>query len=387
MAYPARYFDGRIARAREVDLRISTEGLEIHFPSVNRDREEAPGPWTPSSPVGPIVIWQGSKIRLIEDPGDEVILGLENTTSRLIVGDREIVGALKAVAPDLHRRLSLSRTVKLKVATWSAAAVVSAALLVFVVIPLAADRLASMTPEAAKLRTGYMVLDLLDRVFPDGNGYCQSSGGIRALNQIAVRLIRRTPVSPPPRLYVLDTPHVNAFALPGGIVVMTRGLLLDARDTSEIAGVLAHELGHVVHDHPIRALYRDASAAVLIAMVVGADVALFGSLAEHILRTGYSREAERIADAFALESLIAAGISSEGFRGFFERLAADNRDTRLPGILSTHPPTAERLEALGRARRVGERHVLESRQWQQLRDVCRIRGPWREVSPVRAGSR
>src|SRR5262249_55980314 len=145
----------------------------------------------------------------------------------------------------------------------------------------------------------------------------------------------------------------NAFALPGGTIVVTDELVKLSRNDEEVLAVLAHEIGHVRHRHTMRQLLQGSATALIIAGVTG-DIASTTSLAASapalLLQTKYSRDYEREADAFAVELLKKTGIGPEHFAAILRRLETRTQDKRrfgLPTFLSTHPPTEER-EALAR---------------------------------------
>lgn len=142
----------------------------------------------------------------------------------------------------------------------------------------------------------------------------------------------------------------NAFALPDGTLVLTDELVdLAGDDDDMIIGVLAHEIGHVEHKHSLRQLYRAAGTVGLIMLIAG-DV---GSATEDILTQGggllalsYSRDAEREADSRSAELMLAAGRDPQALMRFFEVIQKKLGDGEGPGILSTHPPTEERRQAI-----------------------------------------
>ncbi|MDE0029175.1 MAG: M48 family metallopeptidase [Deltaproteobacteria bacterium] len=193
---------------------------------------------------------------------------------------------------------------------------------------------------------------------------------------MALRVTANMPETPSLRLVVVNTRLDNAFALPGDIVVLTKGLIDNARSAEEVAGVIAHEIGHIHYDHPIQGLYRTAAVSIVVGLVTG-DVAggiLITGLGRWVLNSGYSRIAERQADDYALERLYAAGIDSKGFEEFFTRALAEQAkgEGALSGFLSTHPLTRERIETVRRAPRAagkvfGGDHHLE---WRRLRLIC-----------------
>ncbi len=360
--YPARYYDGLTARVRLVEVEVAATGIAIF--------DEA-GPFLAS--------WPGESIRLVEGlrRGEPVRLGLAGAMARLVVNDSGIVEALGKTAPHLGSRQKISRRAVARTALWAALAAASLAGLVFVVVPLLATQFAAATPDAVKYRIGREVLTQLAALLPgpsaDADGrYCSQADGLAALKRLNGRIAAGQPALAAARAIVIDSPLVNAFALPGGITVLTGGLIREAQSAEEIAGVLAHEHGHIAHDDPTRGLYRSFGFSLLVGVLLGdlTGGTLTGGLAEWLLNSGYTREAERAADRFALARLEAAGIDSRGLAAFFARLAEKEQDGPLIRILSTHPASAERLAHI---RAAGTRAVgpaMTEEDWQDLRRIC-----------------
>jgi len=157
---------------------------------------------------------------------------------------------------------------------------------------------------------------------------------------------------------VLDTPEINAFACPGGTVLITRGMVASVKNEDELAAVLAHELGHVIHRDGIAAIQSSRWSQAL--LVIGGQaarefspketaqlVSLFQGSIDDVVKTlvvnGYGREQEKKADRAALGYLAAAGYDPQGLVGYLERLQEAGRGSK-GGILATHPGTEERLE-------------------------------------------
>ncbi len=364
--YPARYYDGLTARSRPVEVEIAETGLAIF--------EEA----------GPIVgSWPGDGVRLVEKPreGEPVRLGLAGTTARLVVDDPEIVPALERRAPHLRRRQRTSGRAVARIALWVALAAGSLVGIVLVLIPLLSAQLAAVTPDSAKYRLGRTVLVHLVDLLPgrraeSGGRYCSNEWGVATLQRLVERLGADLEDRPTVRVVVVNSRMVNAFALPGGIMVFTGSLLDEAGSPEEIAGIAAHELGHIAHDHSTRALYRSFAVSLLIGVLLGdlTGGTLTGGLAEWLVNTGYSRDAEREADAFALERLEAAGIGTEGFADFFARMEEKHGEEGglLARMLSTHPATAERLAHIRSAARPGLRLAMDEEEWSAARRACLV---------------
>lgn len=165
---------------------------------------------------------------------------------------------------------------------------------------------------------------------------------------------------PSPDLLLRDAPTIgpNAFALPGGTVILTDQLVEEARGDDEVLGVLAHEMGHVEGRHGLRRLYAAAGLYAFIAMLGGDPGPLVETLATQagVLRIlSYSRDFEREADRRGVEIMMAEGRDPTAFVVLIGRLSgAAGRDGAT--ILDTHPGAAEReAEVRAHARELGWR--------------------------------
>lgn len=155
------------------------------------------------------------------------------------------------------------------------------------------------------------------------------------------------------RFYVIDDPEINAFAMPAGSIYIHTETILRARNLSELAGVMAHEIGHVTKRHIAENYNRARTTGMLQqAAVLGAGIAaggaaagaanILGGLSAMAFINSFGRDAERESDAFAVEILPRAGIDPDGVVTFFQTLMAED-GPRLPTFLSSHPATEERL--------------------------------------------
>ena len=145
---------------------------------------------------------------------------------------------------------------------------------------------------------------------------------------------------------------VNAFTLPGGILVFYSDLIDLARDGNEVAGVLAHEMGHVTHYHAIKGLARQFGVEQLLKSMTGgfSDLGTVGAGGSLLLALRNGRGFERDADATAVELLEKLGLRADGVSRFFERMLEKQPVdmASVIGIWSSHPPTAERIAATRR---------------------------------------
>lgn len=158
------------------------------------------------------------------------------------------------------------------------------------------------------------------------------------------------------RVRVLDDPRqVNAFALPGGFIYVYTGLMLLAENEAELAGVLAHELGHVVARHSANRLATQMGVSLLTSIALGEEPGQLALLASQLIgastMAAFSREDEREADLYGLRYAAAAGYDPRGLETFFEKLYNLEGGAQrgvFEGMLASHPDTRERIELLQR---------------------------------------
>ena len=179
------------------------------------------------------------------------------------------------------------------------------------------------------------------------------------VNEVGETVARKSSRPNPFRGYhfaVLDTGEINAFACPGGIIFVTRGLIKTCQNEDQLAAVLAHEVGHVANKDGINSISQARWTQVFTAMgteaakqyggVAGNLVSLFEGSIDDVFKTivvnGYSRQAEETADAAALTELTKAGYDPNAMVILLTAMEAKGKGS-TSGIFKTHPPTSERL--------------------------------------------
>ena len=151
---------------------------------------------------------------------------------------------------------------------------------------------------------------------------------------------------------VVNTDAVNAFALPGGYLYVNIGLIRAAENEAELAGVIGHEIGHVVGKHGVKHMTRQLGLAAVVQLALGDDQSTLERLVAGLATNGvlmkYSRHDEKEADEYAIQEMYDAGMDPEGIATFFEKLLdlRENKPSRLAQLFSTHPPTDERVTAV-----------------------------------------
>lgn len=234
------------------------------------------------------------------------------------------------------------------------------AVVVFAVLS-APSVIAAMIPRSVEAKMGsLMVGDFGERA-------CATPQGDAALSA----LTRRMGVASDVDVRVIDVPMVNAVTLPGGHVVLFSGLIQRAGSPDEVAGVLAHELGHVEHRDVLESLVRQFGLSV----VLGGLDGNVGGYTNALLSASYSRGAESRADGYAIDALDTANVSPRATADFFKQLSKSELKVKgaatLMNYLASHPMSADRekrfaASAKGRA----YTPALDPQQWQALRNIC-----------------
>ena len=364
----ADFFDGRrpVARRAALSLEAYPGGRALVISPPGRDR----------------LLWPLSEIRRIPDQAADDILVLARAgdpLSRLLVRDEAARRAILSLCHDLDRRPPVKGTGRL--VAWSVAAVASVALIVFLLVPALADRLAAfMPPEGERALGDATYRQIRSALSEDGLEplpVCTDAAGVAALQALQERIAGQADLPHPLRLEVLDHPMVNAFALPGGRVALFRGLIEEAASPDEVAAVLAHEIGHVAGRDPTRSALRSAGSIGIIGLLLGdfAGGAAVQLLVNRLIEASFSQQAEAAADSFAHRALAEAGIRPSAMADFFDRLRArEGEPSPIVAHFLSHPQMGDRIAAARAADSLlsgPARPALSARQWKDLRGICR----------------
>ncbi len=354
----AAFFDGDSPEAQEVSLDIAAGILQIGLDG------------------GGTLRWPIEEIRQLPDQAGKTSVVLRRTSdplARLCVTDLSLLKHL----PHLKRRAPPKGRGRL--AAWAVAAVAAVGLQIFVLVPLLADNLAGFIPPEGERALGEatfgQIREALDETGLNPLAVCEAPDGVAAIDALVARLSRERDFRQDVTVAVLDHDMVNAFALPGGFVVLFRGLIETADGPDEVTAVLAHEIGHVVSSDPTRHALRSAGSIGVLGLLFGdfAGGAAVLFLTERLISAQYSQSAETGADAFAHEVLAQAGISPAALGDMFENMRAKQGDA--DGVVShflSHPALGERIEA---AKAVVEDGVdytpsMTDAEWTALQGIC-----------------
>lgn len=338
MQFEADYYDGISPRAKRVLVNIVND----HFAfTVSGNPEDAT---VRQQPLNVLIndchvqARLGSGKRLIDLPDG----------SRLETDFKDLENYLPArTASKFWRCVHYAETHKLVIAiAFVGVALASAALLKYGV-PVMAKYAALATPASMEKDLGKQTLDTLDN---DKLG-AFSASKIPAAKQKEVEaalaaMCAKTNNCPVYQLNFRKSPEIgaNAFALPGGYMVITDELIDLAKSNDEIVAVLAHELGHVKGRHALRQTLQGTVSGLIILAITGDVSSIASGLPALMMNMSYTRELETEADNYSLQSLKAACIPTQAFASLLMRLEKSHGGGgAMPEIISSHPDSKSRI--------------------------------------------
>jgi predicted Zn-dependent protease len=150
------------------------------------------------------------------------------------------------------------------------------------------------------------------------------------------------------RVRVFNDSEVNAFALPGDQLIVLTGLVNYCKTPEELAGVMAHEIAHIQHDHVMKKLVKEVGIAMLFAITAGnGSFEIISEVLQTVTSRAFDRDQESEADLYAVELLSKANINPVGLSDFLFRLSQETGDTADDMvIISTHPGSSDRAAAI-----------------------------------------
>jgi Zn-dependent protease with chaperone function len=349
---PAIYFDGTSNRRRMVGL-FFADRLEI------------------SEDESTLGAWAYADIRRADSPSGTLRISCVSAPAlaRLELRDPAVAAGLVARCDRMDEN-NPGRRGAAVIVGWSLAAAVSIIAVVLFGVPLAADRLTPLVPDVLERRLGDVAEGQVKTVF--GGKVCDNAAGQQAFAKLVGALREAAGMDSSVQSGVLATPVPNAFALPGGKVYLFDGLLAKAENADEIAGVLAHELGHLRHRDNMRSLIHNGGTSFLIGLlfgdVTGSGAVIFAS--RTLVTAQHSREAEQNADSFAIDIMHKLGRPSKPAGELLFRVTGKEGGKGL-SILSSHPLTEDRLARMSREDQTPSGPpLLTAEEWQSLKSIC-----------------
>jgi Zn-dependent protease with chaperone function len=299
--------------------------------------------------------------------------------ARLEIFDTPFAHEIDLLARHVDRTGATHRRQRHAVIGWTIVATVALVAVSYWGVPAIADRLAPVVPLAAERRMGdavnMQVRNQLDTrnagaAFECGNGEAEKAGRT-ALDKVVKRLEGAASLRLPLHSTVIRRPEANALALPGGQIYIFRGLIEKADNADEVAGVIAHEIGHVANRDGTKGVLQGAGLSFLFGMLLG-DFVGGGAVvlaAKTVLQSSYSREAESAADRYAAYLMKKAQGDTRALATMLDKIGGATE----PGmkILLDHPETKARIAAINHIAANGPTvPFLSPAEWAALKRIC-----------------
>jgi len=365
---PAVYFDGTSSARNDVVVEVGAKALRIlacRSGGPDRLLDE----------------WPYAELRRMSAPDGVLRLGQRGETllARLEIRAPELDAAIEDRAEALDRGGAAERRLRRKIVALSFAAAASLVVTAVFGLPALASRIIPLVPLAVEHRLG----DAIDRnlhgtldsrhlgaAFACGTAPDEAADRA-ALDNLVGKLEAVAALPFPLHVEVVRRAEPNAMALPGGHVYVDEGLIATAQTPDELAGVLAHEMGHVAHRDGTRTVLQTAGLSFLFGMMLG-DFVGGGAVviaARTVLKSSYSRRVEAAADVYSVDLMTKAGGDPHALAAILARIVAD-KDQGMK-ILRDNPETKDRIGAIeAAAHAVATRPFIAAEEWAALKQIC-----------------
>lgn len=361
MQFPARYTDGQTSRILGVMVEIYPRGIIIHHNGAA------------------VTKWPYTALHVSQDWKNGIggtIAYQKTAGAALTFDDRQGFENIRA-------RLELKHRATYKIPLTLPAILISliaAVIVIAIGFPLygkVSENAVHLVPHSLERAIGDQVVESFNSEFAP----CDDKKAIEKIDRIVARLVKaRDEKGLKINVHIINDPMVNAFALPGQHMVLMTGFLRNADSEEEIAGVLAHELGHVVNRDAMRMTLQSQGYNIMLSLITGGGSSYSGMAQVATLANilSYSREKETAADAFAAKILPKAGYSRRGLATFLGKMmttmSKDDVLQRLDdelSFLSTHPATKERISHLSFSDSATSQNSLSADDMVSLKNACR----------------
>ena len=360
----AVYFDGVTSARHDVTIELNDRAVVIF------DR------------AGDLIDqWPYPRLKHLSAPAHIFRVGLRKSDrlARLEIADHDMAHAIDLACPDIDRTGASARRDRRHAIVLSFLAAASLFAVAVYGLPAMVDRLAPLVPQGIEQRLGnaadVQVRAMLDkgngdRPFECGDAAVEKAGHA-AFEKLMARLQTAASLRLPLQAAVIRREEANAIALPGGHIYVFKGLIDQAETVDEVAGVIAHELGHVANRDGTRAIVQATGLSLIFGILLG-DFVGGGAVvlaSESLLKSAYSRSAERRADDYAVRTIQAAGGDPRALGRFLARIAGK---VRAGSIFLDHPATPDRvarIDAIAAPQSAGAT-LLDAGEWRALKRIC-----------------
>lgn len=349
-----QFADGVSARLHDAKVAATPDGLSIT--------------WSEGQ-----TLWPWKKIVRREAPRGQARLGLGPTdAARLTLSDDDWLRLSPGKLGDA--RVHLGREALVGLGLMAAAGLVLGAL--FLVWPIASDGLARIAPLSVEERMGEAAEEQVQLIAQPCPGAAGEAGSA-VLTEVAGRLASHSDARFPIKVTIVRMTMPNAFALPGGAIYVTSGLIDLAESPDEVAAVIGHEVGHVAARHVVKGAIRAVGLGAAVDLIVGGGTGAAAPIAAGVINVTalrYSRDDESEADSLGLSYMDEEGLDPSALARFFARMTKREKikdGPDVPEFLSSHPDSGRRARLAQARAHPGAPPALTPAEWASVKAACR----------------
>jgi Zn-dependent protease with chaperone function len=358
------FFDGLTAARHDVMVELAPQALRMQADDGNVLAE-----------------WPYDQLETLSAPDHVLRLGRAGNAvlARLEIRDPQLAAAIDERSMPVDRTGRIERQLRWRVIFWTLAATVSLLVVAIFGVPRIATQLTPLIPFAIERKLGTAIdaqarasLDTgrTGAAFECGNG-AKERPGHAAFNALVGQIEAAAGLPFPLKVAVVRRPEPNAITLPGGHIYVFQGLIDKAENPDELAGVIAHEVGHAAHRDGTRLVLENAGLSFLFGILlgdfIGGGVVIYA--AKTILQTRYTREVETAADGYGVTLIGDIGGDPRALGAILTRIAGTTHSA--PRILADHPETRDRVAVIEAMSKSGPtRPLLHQAQWAALKAIC-----------------
>lgn len=358
-----KFYDGKTSIAHKVSVALSGSILYVE----SRATKEQIAAW----PLNTLYVHEN---RAPPQPG--ILSCSQNTDARLYINNEK---GWKYILYRLPKSAHKGRQMPIHWSSFFGYGIVAIASLIFIftVLPGILGSLAHLMPLKWQEELGRNAISSM----VGADKTCIAPDGLRVLDMLTTRIERQFTRKIEYKVRVIRNPRTyNAFAAPGGYIIIYENVIRKARSPEEFAGVLAHEMAHVDLHHATKSVVTGLGLGAILSLAMGGTGSI-ESLANFLNQMNYSRKHEGEADLHAKKALLAADINPIGLQDFLNRVRAmeesiglDFEGSEYLEYFSSHPDTSKRIEALNPAKEQEKSRTfaraLTEQDWKALRNIC-----------------
>ena len=378
------YYDGQVAKPHEVSFVINyiePKGIdprdEQRYQSQMRifleikDRERG----------HELAHWDLAHVYAKPSRVGELRLAVNNKLpgARLVISDAGMAKTVRAHLPLLRVHNNKRRARQFGFIFLSTLAMASVLGAYLYGIPLLAGRIVGMVPAQTEIDFGETIVGQIADAFSDEGGLTLCDTNPKSVANVAIRRFASEALEGVETPFTVDIQVVNnnitnAFALPGGHAYYFSGLLKHTDSPDQFAGVMAHEIGHVVYRHGMQQLISTAGTGLLVGFVLGdiTGLSVAGGVGASLINNSFSRQAEREADTFSYQVAQRLNFDATGLADLLDKIGEDDAGSMAMALLSTHPLNQERRAALAAFEQNTQtlNPAFSDEEWEAIKSMC-----------------